>query len=334
MYISGVPGTGKTATVSEVIRCLQQSSNVGEIPAFHFIGINGMKLTEPHQAYVQIHKRLTGEKVTAAHAAKLLEAHFCKKEKGRQTVVLLVDELDLLRTRKQDVMYSLFDWPNKPHSRLVVLAIANTMDLPERMMKNRVASRVGLTRMTFQPYNFKQLQEILTARMQSQNIFNADGIQLVARKVAALSGDARRALDICRRATELAELAPQSPTKRTASLVGLEEVNRAIQEMFSLPKIEAIRNASIQEQTFLRAVVCEFQRIGLEEATFSKVFKQHLALCRIEGLRVPTASEVMAVCYRLGSCSILLLEYGKNDILQRIRLNVSVDDVNYGLKIP
>ena len=36
-------------------------------------------------------------------------------------------------------------------------------------------------------------------------MFDKDAIQLVARKVASLSGDARRALDICRRAAELAQ---------------------------------------------------------------------------------------------------------------------------------
>lgn len=54
MYISGVPGTGKTATVHEVMRCLQHAADTDEIPPFHFIEINGMKMTDPHQAYVQI----------------------------------------------------------------------------------------------------------------------------------------------------------------------------------------------------------------------------------------------------------------------------------------
>lgn len=54
MYISGVPGTGKTATVHEVIRSLQQAAEQEEIPSFRFIEINGMKMTDPHQTYVQI----------------------------------------------------------------------------------------------------------------------------------------------------------------------------------------------------------------------------------------------------------------------------------------
>lgn len=53
-----------------------------------------------------------------------------------------VFQLDLLWTRKQNVMYNLFDWPTRRQARLVVLTIANTMDLPERIMINRVASRL------------------------------------------------------------------------------------------------------------------------------------------------------------------------------------------------
>ena len=49
MYISGVPGTGKTATVHEVIRCIEEAQD--DLPEFKFVEINGMKLTEPAQAY-------------------------------------------------------------------------------------------------------------------------------------------------------------------------------------------------------------------------------------------------------------------------------------------
>lgn len=54
MYISGVPGTGKTATVHEVMRCLQTAADDEQIPPFSFVEVNGMKMTDPHQAYVQI----------------------------------------------------------------------------------------------------------------------------------------------------------------------------------------------------------------------------------------------------------------------------------------
>ncbi|NXD21026.1 ORC1 protein, partial [Spelaeornis formosus] len=329
MYISGVPGTGKTATVHEVIRCLQQAAENDELPPFQFVEINGMKLTDPHQAYVQILEFLTGQKVTATHAAVLLAKLFSTPGPKRKTTVLVVDELDLLWTRKQNVMYNLFDWPTQKHSKLIILAIANTMDLPERIMMNRVASRLGLTRMSFQPYTYKQLQQIVSSRLKGVKAFEEDAVQLVSRKVAALSGDARRCLDICRRATEICEVARH---KRAPEIVRMAHVTEAINEMFSSPYVNAIRNASFHEQIFLKAILAEFRRAGVEEATVQQVYHHHVALCRMEGLKSPTVSEIMAVCARLGANRLLLLEASSKYLHMRVRLNLSQDDVMYALR--
>uniref|UniRef100_A0A803SQ44 Origin recognition complex subunit 1 n=1 Tax=Anolis carolinensis TaxID=28377 RepID=A0A803SQ44_ANOCA len=323
MYISGVPGTGKTATVHEVIHYLQQAAENDELPSFQFIEINGMKLTDPHQAYVQILKLLTGQKATANHAAELLEKMFCKSGSKRETIVLVVDELDLLWTRKQNVMYNLFDWPTQKNAKLIVLAIANTMDLPERIMMNRVASRLGLTRMSFQPYTFKQLQKIISSRMGQLKAFEEDAIQLVSRKVAALSGDARRCLDICRRATEICE------QKSDSGLVGMAHVMEAIDEMFSSSYISELISTGANLR---KATIAEFRQSGLEEATVQQIFHQHVALSRIEGLQTPNLSDTMAIASRLGACRILLCESSHKYLHMRVRLNVSQDDVMYALK--
>ena len=44
-----------------------------------------------------------------------------------------------------------------------------------------------------------------------------------------------------------------------------------------------LRNGSLHEKIFLRAIVAEFHRTGVEEALFARVYKQHLSLCRFEG---------------------------------------------------
>ena len=87
-------------------------------------------------------QQLTGEKATPDHAANLLDKYFSTAKKNKTTTLLLADELDLLWTRKQTVLYNLFDWPSRQNARLIVLAVANTMDLPERIMMNKVASRL------------------------------------------------------------------------------------------------------------------------------------------------------------------------------------------------
>lgn len=118
----------------------------------------------------------------------MLEKDFCSKLNPKYTqsesVILVLDELDLLCTHKQDILYSLFDWSAKHgvkcHRTLIILAIANTMDLPERLLHPRVASRLGLTRFTFQPYTHDQLIQIVKHRLTSymSDLFNVSCFKL------------------------------------------------------------------------------------------------------------------------------------------------------------
>lgn len=327
LFVSGVPGTGKTATIRTVATALQAERDAGEIHKFQFIEINGMSLTTPQQIYTELWQQVRdkkGKKATPAHALELLRKRFTTPSPRRQFTVVLVDELDQLWTRKQDVMYNLFDWPNNRHSRLVVVAVANTMDLPERVLVKRVSSRIGMQRLTFQPYTHEQLVTIVTMRLQGVQAFSVKAMELCARKVAALSGDARRALDICRRAAEIAQA--------TGAEVDTSIIQEALKEMNSSPTMLAMANCSIHERLFLVAILSEFRKSGVEEAMFSDLYNTHVSFCRIRGLEPPSTSTLAAVCARLGACRLLLVEAGEMDVHQRVRINCNLDDVYFALK--
>ncbi len=143
IYISGTPGTGKTATVREVVAQLNASVMADELDDFIFVEINGMKVTDPHQSYSLLWEALKGDRVSPTHALDLLEREFNHPSPRRVPCVVLMDELDQLVTKNQSVMYNFFNWPQLRHSRLIVLAVANTMDLPERTLSNKISSRLG-----------------------------------------------------------------------------------------------------------------------------------------------------------------------------------------------
>jgi hypothetical protein len=143
IYISGTPGTGKTATVREVVAQLNASVMADELDDFIFVEINGMKVTDPHQSYSLLWEALKGDRVSPTHALDLLEREFNHPSPRRVPCVVLMDELDQLVTKNQSVMYNFFNWPGLRHSRLIVLAVANTMDLPERTLSNKISSRLG-----------------------------------------------------------------------------------------------------------------------------------------------------------------------------------------------
>ena len=304
IYISGTPGTGKTATVREVVAQLNASVLAEELDDFMFVEINGMKVTDPHQSYSLLWEALKGERVSPGQALSLLEREFDHPNPRRVPCVVLMDELDQLVTKNQAVMYNFFNWPGLRHSRLIVLAVANTMDLPERTLSNKISSRLGLTRILFPGYTHEQLQEIIKSRLEGvpENIVESDAVQFASRKVAAVSGDARRALDICRRAVEIAEsenaenddslLATPSKTarkreqvavsrgekphrdKRRSGRVTIQTIKRAINEATSSPLQHYLKALPLSAKVFLAALMARTRRSGVNESTLTDVIEE------------------------------------------------------------
>lgn len=360
MFISGVPGTGKTATIRAVLSYLVDKTAP---EALTVVPINAMELTEPRQVYSKLLKAMSGERAVPSRAAQILNELFARRSK--RSVLLILDELDLLVTRRQDLLYSLSDWATGGSSCLILLAIANTMDLPERVMLTRVSSRLGLTRMCFQPYSFQQLQEVARSHLSGVATFEPDALQLVARKVAALSGDARRMLDVCRRAAEIAaaevkaassiSTSPSSPISSSANgrraagrsrdlaraaavaangkgpRVGLRQVGAALEETFRSPCVAATRECSSLEKFFLEAVLSEFSRTGLEETSFGQVFVSLRSLLLMSGHPPCSVSAALGSCSRLLSAR-LLLSSSTGGLRRRLRLNVPRADLLYGLR--
>ncbi|KAF4594504.1 Origin recognition complex subunit 1 [Ophiocordyceps camponoti-floridani] len=285
IYISGTPGTGKTATVREVISRLEEAVGSDELDDFIFVEINGMKITDPHQAYALLWEALKGQRVSQSQALDLLQREFGNPSPRRIPCVVLMDELDQLVTKNQAVMYNFFNWPTLRHSRLIVLAVANTMDLPERTLSNKISSRLGLTRITFSGYTHDQLMKIIQSRLEGVpgSIVDPDAVQFASRKVAAVSGDARRALDICRRAVELAEGDargdPQTPSKSGQKLarrgrVTIATIKKAVNEATTSPVQQHLRGLPLMSKLLIAALLLRIRRTGLVETTYGETLDE------------------------------------------------------------
>jgi origin recognition complex subunit 1 len=48
---------------------------------------------------------------------------------------------------------------------------------------------------------------------------------------------------------------------------------------------------------------------------------------------VPSVTEALGICARLGSCRLLLTEHSRADIYQRVFLNVSSDEIHDALNV-
>ncbi|XP_068637543.1 origin of replication complex subunit 1B-like isoform X2 [Aristolochia californica] len=335
LYIHGVPGTGKTMSALAVMRYLRSEIDAGSIRPFCFVEINGLKLASPENIYRVLYEALTGHRVGWKKALHLLNRRFSEDNRkvgkeDNQPCILLIDELDLLVTRNQSVLYNIIDWPTKPNSKLIVIGIANTMDLPEKLLP-RISSRMGIQRLCFGPYNYQQLQEIIWSRLRGLDAFENQAVEFASRKVAAISGDARRALEICRRAAEIAD----SRLKQLSSpsthdniiqenpLVSMADVEAAIKEMFEAPHIQVMKSCSKLSKILLVAMVHELYTTGMGEVTFERLAMTVARLCKINGQTCPEWDTILKAGCTLGQCRILLCEEGAKHRLQKLQLNFS-----------
>jgi len=357
LYISGVPGTGKTATVREIIRVLRSQARGGMIPKFNHVELNALRLQTPKHAYSTIAEELMGQKFSPDKASIVLEKRFKdgKGSDGRVTV-LIVDELDLLVTHRQDVLYNIFDWPTHKKSRLVVIGIANTLDVPERMLP-RIASRLGSNRVSFAPYSWEQLKKIVTSRLESvegcSEAYAPSTLDLICRKVASVNGDARRALELARRAAEVAEarinvekvtnvgaqpvqtspLGATARAKARTEKVTMDDVRQAQSEMFDGPHMKLIHAASFYERMFLVALVKSLQRAGTTTVDMGSVMQMLQVMCKDPKVNVaePPIGSGVRIASKLRSSHLILTDSSTARNIQQISLSVPVADITFAL---
>jgi origin recognition complex subunit 1 len=177
---------------------------------FDWVEVNGMKVPCAQDIYTILYNRLSGKHVAHPNATRRLDGWF---KSSTRPCVLVIDEMDALlkissRSRQtthmkhQSILYRLLEWPSV--YPLCIIAIANTMDLPERYFSPRIVSRLGVLRVNFTPYTYPQLMRIIRDKCQSANDkLTPDAIEYCARKIGAVSGDARRAISLANRALSL-----------------------------------------------------------------------------------------------------------------------------------
>ena len=113
LYVCGVPGTGKTACITEVLAAHKSAAQSAGV---QLITLNALSLPTPSHVYTKLWERLTGSRAGPARALAALEQMFggsgsghpqggsSAAPSGRACMTLLVvDEIDVLITKDQSV---------------------------------------------------------------------------------------------------------------------------------------------------------------------------------------------------------------------------------------
>ncbi|KAJ4344444.1 AAA ATPase [Didymosphaeria variabile] len=205
MYISGPPGTGKSAFVNDV--CGEITTNKRIKSGY----INCMSV----KSAVDLFRTLLEEfvditQIEEGEEMNTLEKIFMQRD---TSYVVTLDEVDHLLELDTDLLYNIFEWSLEDASSLVLIGIANALDFTDRFLPRLKARGLKPHLLPFLPYTATQISSVITSKLKSLVSDEADlvpflhptAIMFLSKKVASQTGDLRKAFDICRRAIDLIE---------------------------------------------------------------------------------------------------------------------------------
>ncbi|XDG06858.1 hypothetical protein ABKA04_006473 [Annulohypoxylon sp. FPYF3050] len=208
IYVSGPPGTGKSAMVNEVTQELVEQGTVKKVY------INCMSIKSSKDLYGTLLDQICDESdIPEDDAATAVQKLFMPRKKSTDTYMVVLDEIDHILTLDLESLYQLFEWSMQKSSRLVLIGIANALDLTDRFLPRLKSRNLKPELLPFLPYSAAQIKTIITGRLKSLvpegsplPFIHPAAIELCSRKVSSQTGDLRKAFEICRRAIDLVEM--------------------------------------------------------------------------------------------------------------------------------
>ncbi|KAI1721620.1 AAA domain-containing protein [Ditylenchus destructor] len=193
IYVNGIPGTGKTLTIKSVVKKLQKQRKKFDfmlVDCFEFGG------TAKTRLYRKILENLYMKPAATNALSAQLDKVFQETDKR---ILIVLDEIDNLEPR---LLYGIFAWPAKSNGKVILIGIANSLDMTERTLP-RLKTILPPKVVTFAPYTQKQLTTILERKLvQIDSTLDSKAIELCVRKVLAVTGDVRRAMDVAKQIVE------------------------------------------------------------------------------------------------------------------------------------
>ncbi|XP_041122552.1 cell division control protein 6 homolog [Polyodon spathula] len=350
LYISGAPGTGKTACLRRILQDCKELLQ-GSLQVF----VNCMSLRSAHCIFPVLAERLQG-----AGKSRSGGKDFGKRLERLLTgpgpmVLLVLDEMDQLDSKAQDVLYTIFEWPWLDRSRLCLIGIANALDLTDRILP-RLQARPHCKPqlLNFAPYSREQLIAIVQdrlAKVSGEQVLDGTAVQFCARKVSAVSGDARKALDVCRRAVEIVEsdVRKQTVLKPTTECVSpmksppvprkvsLLHVSRVISEVYGDRMVRGGEGGDsesfpLQQKLLVCTLLLLTRQACSREVTLGKLHEAYSRVCQQQQMSAVGQAECLSLSSLLESRGIFGLKKAKEARLTKVTLKIEEKDIEHALK--
>ena len=334
ILIYGKTGTGKTAVTTHVGDELENVGAKRGIPC-KVLYMNCEVIDTQYRLLANL-ARSFGKRIpmTGWPTDQVYTEFKSAVDSTEQVVVIILDEIDKLIKKGDDVLYSLSRINSTlNHAKVSLVGISNDLTFTE-FLDPRVRSSLGEEEIVFPPYNADQLSDILRQRAEmafgNESLSN-DVISLCAALAAREHGDARKALDLLRVSAELAE-------RDGSMVVHVSNVRKAQSKIESDRVAEVVVTLPTQSKLLLYGITIldkatESMRkpSGRKIMSTGEVYRIYKRMCAVLDLDVLTQrriTELISELDMLGIVNATVVNRGRYGMTKEISLETPADHVH------
>lgn len=319
ILIYGKTGTGKTAVAKFVGKELEQAS-FGDTKC-SVIYINCEVVDTQYRILAHLARHFDKEIPMTGWPTDQVYAEFRNAlDEEKRVVVIMLDEVDKLVRKGDDVLYNLSRINSDLlRSKVSIIGISNDLKFTE-FLDPRIKSSLGEDEIIFPPYDAEQIREILDRRARlsfNPGVLQESVIPLCAAFAAQEHGDARKALDLLRISGELAE--------RARSAYVTEDHVRSAREKIEQDRVEeVIKTLPTQSKLVLYSIVL-LEEQGTRNITTSAVYNMYKQLCPLvetDFLTHRRITDLIAELDMLGILHTIVISKGRYGRTKEITLSV------------
>ncbi|MDH7597727.1 MAG: ORC1-type DNA replication protein [Methanothrix sp.] len=318
ILIYGKTGTGKTAVAKYVGKELEEA-DAGS--ACSVIYLNCEVVDTQYRVLAHLARHFDKDIPMTGWPTDQVYSEFRNAlDEKKRVVVIMLDEIDKLVRKGDDVLYNLSRINSDlVQARVSLIGISNDLKFTE-FLDPRVKSSLGEDEIIFPPYNAEQIQDILEQRAElafRPGVLADDVIPLCAAFAAREHGDARRALDLLRIAGEIAE--------RARSQMITEEHVKAAREKIEQDRVEeVIKTLPTQSKLVLYSILL-LEEQAARNITTSAVYGMYKQLCPLveaDSLTHRRITDLIAELDMLGILHTVVISKGRYGRTKEISLSV------------
>lgn len=368
LYISGPPGTGKTAQVNlSLDRITGTQKHIYDLYSkkVQVMRFNCMTVGKADNVFHEIYCHVTGQNHGRKKSFDDVYEHLTSNL-GIDSLVVVLDEMDYLITKDQQVLFQLFQCASTLKSlvfstKLVLIGISNALDLTDKFLPRLRSNGYTPEALQFLPYTGEQVKQVIIGKLMSlvdEDKENAGSpsqipmmhpmaVQLCCKKCAAVTGDLRKAFDICYKSIEMVErqtrekMLLEGLTFETAPKVLIGHVAQVCSATFGDTSLAKIKSLNLLQ----KAVLCCLFKLDRESSsalTVNKLydfFSKHTAQVAENMLGKLKKGEFLEIISALESSSVILLATASKTCTgfidvgnKNVRPNVLVDDITKAIQ--